>query len=239
MSFASTAATPWEMATIVAVHPEAPKAKTLRLRLRQPSGHLAGQDYVVRLTAPDGYAVSRSYPVVSAPDGSPEIEITVERHPANEVSTFLHDEVRPGDELEVRGPMGGWFVWPGDTPALLLGGGHSGLVPLMAMLRQARRRGAPDLVRLVLCVGTPEGLYFADELPGPDTTIMYMYQAPPSDPRPLGPLTEGDIPAMPGGAVTYICGSSSFADAATDLVMQAGTPAGQIRIDRLSPLGSH
>jgi ferredoxin-NADP reductase len=139
----------------------------------------------------------------------------------------------------VRGPMGGWFVWPGDTPALLLGGGHSGLVPLMAMLRQARRSGAADLVRLVLCVGTPEGLYFADELSGPDTTIMYMYQAPASDPRPLGPLTERDIPVMPEGAITYICGSPSFADTATDLVIHAGTPAERIRIDRLSPWASH
>jgi ferredoxin-NADP reductase len=227
------------MATVVAVHPEAPKAKTLRLRLPQLSGHLAGQHYVIRLRAQDGYTVSRPYSVVSAPDGSREIEITVERLPANEVSVFLHDEVHLGDELELRGPMGAWFVWPGDSPALLLGGGHSGILPLMAMLRLARRRAATDLLRLVLCVGRPEGLYFADELPGPDTTIMYMYQSPASDPRPPGPLTERDIPGMPEGATTYICGSSSFADSATELVMRAGVQPERIRIDRLSPSGSH
>jgi ferredoxin-NADP reductase len=239
MSFVSQTAAKWETATIVAVRHQGAKAKSLQLRLPQPSRHLAGQHYVIRLTAQDGYTVSRSYPVVSAPDGSREIEITVERLPASEVSVFLHDEVRPGDELEVRGPMGGWFVWPGDTPALLLGGGHSGILPLMAMLRLARRSRAADLVRLVLCVGRADGLYFADELPGRETTIMYMYEAPASDPRPPRPLTEGDIPVMPEGAITYICGSSSFADTVTDLVMKAGTPAERIRIERLSPSGSH
>ena len=239
MSFTSEAATQWGMATVVAVHPEAGRAKTLRLRLPQPSRHLPGQHYVVRLTAPDGYTALRSYPIVSAPDGSREIEIAVEHLAASEVSLFLYDEARSGDELEVRGPMGGWFVWRGDTPALLLGGGRSGILPLMAMLRLARRSGATDLVRLVLCVGTPEGLYYADELPGPETTIMYMYQAPASDPRQPGPLTEGDIPTMPKGALTYICGSSPFADAATDLVMRTGTTPEEIRMNRLSPFGSH
>jgi ferredoxin-NADP reductase len=227
------------MATVVAIHPETAEAKSLRLRLPEPSRHLAGQHYIVRLTAPDGYTALRSYAVVSPPDGSREIEITVERHPANEVSIFLHDEVRPGDELEMRGPMGGWFVWPGDTPALLLGGGRAGVVPLMAMLRLARRGGDTELVRLILCVGSPEGMYYGDELPGPETTIMYMYRAPATDTRPPGPLTERDIPAVPKGAVTYICGSSSFADTAADLVMRVGTPVEQIRIDRLSPSGSH
>jgi ferredoxin-NADP reductase len=239
MPSASQAAVEWSMATVVGVNPEADKARSLRLRLPQPSTHLAGQHYVVRLTAPDGYTASRLYPVVSAPDGSQEIEITVERSGASEVSVFLHDEVHPGDELEVRGPIGGWFVWPGDTPALLLGGGRSGIVPLMAMLRLARRTGATDLIRLVLCVGTPAGLYYADELPGPETTIMYMYETPAADSRAPGPLTAQDLPVMPPEAVAYICGSSSFVDNATDLVMSGGTPAERIRIDHLSPPASH
>ena len=92
---------------------------------------------MVRLTAPDGYTASRSYSVASAPDGSNELELTVERLDGGEVSTFLHDVVEPGDELEVRGPIGGWFVWDGKAPAFLVGGG-SGVVPIMAMLRLAR-----------------------------------------------------------------------------------------------------
>ena len=127
----------WHTATVVAVHDETSRTKTLRLRLDAPSGHQAGQHYVVRLTAPDGYTASRSYSVASPPDGGNEIELTVERLDDGEVSTFLHDVLEVGDELDVRGPIGGYFVWDATTPALLLGGG-SGLVPLMAMLRLAR-----------------------------------------------------------------------------------------------------
>ena len=133
------------------------------MELDEPTDYLAGQHYVLRLTAPDGYTASRSYSVASAPDGSNEIELTVERLPDGEVSSFLHDEVVVGDELEVRGPIGGWFVWRGDTPALLLGGG-SGVVPLMAMLRLAHRMGRSDLVRLIVSTRTPEDLYYAAEL---------------------------------------------------------------------------
>ena len=151
---------------MVEVRDETPGAKTFRLALARPQRHLAGQHYVVRLTAPDGYTASRSYSVASAPDDSGEIELTVERLPDGEVSGYLHDVVEPGDELEVRGPIGGWFVWRGDGPALLVGGG-SGLVPLMAMLRLARREGRSDLVRLVVSVRRPADLYYATEIAGP------------------------------------------------------------------------
>ena len=133
---------------------------------------------MVRLTAPDGYTASRSYSVASAPDGSDEIELTVERLEGGEVSTFLHDDVIVGDELEVRGPIGGWFVWDGDSPALLVGGG-SGIVPLMAMLRLARLAEKSDLVRLVVSVRTPDDLYYASELPGPESSVVYTRVAPP------------------------------------------------------------
>src|SRR5208337_2654422 len=112
---------------------------------------LAGQHSVLRLAAPDGYTASRSYSGASAPDASASIEITVERLEEGEVSAFLRDVVVPGDRLQVRGPIGGWFVWRGYTPALLVAGG-SGLVPLMSMLRLARRSGRPGLARLVASV---------------------------------------------------------------------------------------
>src|SRR5437762_1257241 len=113
----------WQTATVVSVRRETARAKTFRLRLGEPSAHLAGQHYVIRLTAPDGYTAARSYSIASAPDGSREVEFTIERLDGGEVSMFLHDDVVPGDELEVRGPIGGWFVWRGDIPALLIGGG--------------------------------------------------------------------------------------------------------------------
>ena len=97
---------------VVAIGDETARAKTFRLRLSRPWAHLAGQHYVLRLSAPDGYSAQRSYSVASAPDGSAEIELTIERLPGGEVSMFMHDEVRVGDQLEVRGPIGRWFVWP-------------------------------------------------------------------------------------------------------------------------------
>ena len=114
----------WQTATVVALRDETPRARTYRLRLSVPERHRAGQHYVVRLTAPDGYSAQRSYSVASPPDDSGEIDLTVERLDHGEVSTFLHDEVAAGDELEVaagdelevRGPIGGWFVWD-DGPA--------------------------------------------------------------------------------------------------------------------------
>ena len=134
--------------------------------------HRAGQHFVVRLTAPDGYIAQRSYSVASPPDNTSEIELTVERLEDGEVSTFLHDVLEVGDDIEVRGPIGGYFVWDGDTPVTLVGGG-SGVVPLMAMLRLARRDGHADLVRLVVSTRTADDLYYRDELPGPETTVVY------------------------------------------------------------------
>jgi ferredoxin-NADP reductase len=225
----------WRTATVVDVRAETANAKTFRLALPEPSTHLAGQHYVVRLTAPDGYTASRSYSVASPPDGSTEIELTVERLEDGEVSSFLHDDLVPGDALEVRGPIGGWFVWRGDRPALLVGGG-SGVVPLMAMLRLARRSGRSDLVRLVVSARSPADLYYAAELPGPETTIIYTRRAPPSWPRPTGRLGPEDLggPLSPD-ATAYVCGSPAFADTATELLMGAGVAANKIRVERFGP----
>ncbi len=237
MSDTTVKPTSWRRATVVATRDETPRAKTLRLALDQPSHHLPGQHYVVRLTASDGYTASRSYSVSSAPDGSAEFELTVERLDDGEVSSFLHDVVVPGDELEVRGPIGGWFVWSGDTPALLIGGG-SGVVPLMAMLRHARRTRRPQLVRLFVSVRTPFDLYYADELPGPETTVIYTRQTPSSSPRPPGRLTRHDLaPATDFNATAYVCGSNGFADTATNLLVDLGLPGNQIRVERFGVTG--
>jgi ferredoxin-NADP reductase len=191
---------------------------------------------VLRLTAPDGYTASRSYSVASAPDGSPEIELTVERFPDGEVSSFLHDEVIVGDELEVRGPIGGWFVWRGDTPALLLGGG-SGVVPLMAMLRLAHKEGKSDLVRLIVSTRSPEDLYYSAELAKrAEAEVLYTRRTPRDWPRPAGRLNSTDLPAKIGEETTvYVCGSSGFSDAATDLLLSAGVANERIRIERFGP----
>jgi ferredoxin-NADP reductase len=227
--------TSWQTATVVGIRDETARAKTFRLRLEAPAPHLAGQHYVVRLTAPDGYTASRSYSVASAPDSSGEIELTVERLEDGEVSTFLHDVAEVGDELEVRGPIGGWFVWEGDARAVLVGGG-SGLVPLMAMLRHARRTRRSDLVRLVVSVRSPEDLYYADELPGPEATVVYTRSAPAEAGRAAGRLTLADLPRPFLPDVTaYVCGSTGFADAASRLLVEAGAPLDRIRVERFGP----
>ena len=227
---------PWQTARVVAIRRETARAKTFRLALPGPSLHRAGQHYVVRLTAPDGYTASRSYSVASAPDGSPEFELTVERLEGGEVSTFLHDVVEPGDELEVRGPIGRWFVWDGVTPAILVGGG-SGVVPLMAMLRLARVTPR-SLVRMVASVRRPGDLYYADELPGPETTVVYTREAPNGTGRPVGRLTADDLTRLVRpDATAYVCGSSGFADHASHLLVKLGLPIGQIRVERFGPTG--
>ncbi|WP_433283964.1 ferredoxin reductase [Pseudonocardia sp. CA-142604] len=227
----------WQTAQVLSVREETPRARTFRLALPEPRPHLAGQHYVVRLTAPDGYTASRSYSVASAPDGTGEIELTVERLEGGEVSEFLHDVVRPGDELEVRGPIGLFFVWEGERPALLVGGG-SGVVPLMAMLRQARAIGRGDLLRLVVSARSPGDLYYADELPGPESVVLYTRQTPPGAGRTAGRIAVADIaPLVRGDEDVYVCGSPAFADAATDVIIGAGIPAERIRVERFGPSG--
>ena len=226
---------PWQVATVSEIRQETPNAKTFRMVLGLPSRRLAGQYYVVRLTAPDGYTASRSYSVASAPDNSNEIELTVEKLDGGEVSVFLHDEVLVGDELEVRGPIGLWFVWTAQTPAILVGGG-SGIVPLMAMLRLARQTGRSDLIRMAVSVRTPEDLYYAHELPGPETTVAYTRTVPPSYPRPAGRLSEHDLaPPLLPEATAFVCGSPSFADFASGLLLGLGQPVERIRVERFGP----
>jgi ferredoxin-NADP reductase len=233
----------WQKGVVRSVRTETPTARTLRLALPAARPHLAGQHYVVRLTAPDGYTASRSYSVASAPadgfDDPPrgEIELTVERLEDGEVSGYLHDVVEPGDELEVRGPIGGFFAWPGDTPALLVGGG-SGVVPLMAMLRQARLTGRADLVRLVVSARSPADLYYADEITGPETTVVHTRQAPPGAGRTAGRLAVADLAGLVrGGEDVYVCGSPGFADAAAAVLVEAGVPVPAIRVERFGPTG--
>lgn len=228
---------PWQTTTVVGITPETATAKTLRLRLDRPAQHVPGQHYVIRLTAPDGYTAARSYSAASIADGTTDIDFTVERLDDGEVSTFLHDELLVGDALEIRGPIGGWFVWQGETPALLVGGG-SGIVPLMAMLRWARHNSLTEMVRLVVSVRTEADLYYATELPAPETTIVYTRRGPRSAPRPPGRLTRDDLAELVHpDATVYVCGSSGFADAVTSQLVELGTSTDRIRVERFGPSG--
>jgi ferredoxin-NADP reductase len=227
--------TAWQSATVMGIIEETATAKTFRLALSGVSEHLAGQHFIVALSAPDGYRAQRAYSVASAPDGTENIELTVERLGNGEVSSFLHHEVVIGDTLQVRGPIGGWFVWRADCPALLVGGG-SGIVPLMSMLRLARRSGHSDIVRLLVSTHGPDDLYYAKELPGPETTVVYTRQVPISCERPPGRLEASDLePILLQGARVYVCGSSGFVDHVTELLSAIGVATDSICCERFGP----
>jgi ferredoxin-NADP reductase len=227
---------PWQWGRVESVRVENPHVKTVRLALPQWTPHLPGQHYVVRLTAEDGYTASRSYSVASPPDDAGVIELTVDRLPEGEVSPYLHDELRVGDELEVRGPVGGYFVWRGEAPLLLVAGG-SGVVPVMAMLRH-RRRAAPEVpVRLLFSVRSPAELIYAGEL-GAETTVLFTREAPAGTARAVGRIGADDIAAAAfGSGPAYVCGSSGFVEAASRLLADAGYPPARILLERYGPTG--
>ncbi len=224
---------PWQDAIVTDIRRETTRVKTFALSLPTTAPHLAGQHFIVRLTAPDGYRAQRSYSVASPPGDGTSIELTVERLPDGEVSTFLHDELVVGDALEVRGPIGGWFVWDGSTPALLIAGG-SGVVPVMAMLRLARQLDAT--AHLIVSTRTPDDVIYAAELTSHDADVLYTRTTPPGVPRPAGRLTADDIrPHLSDDATVFICGSAGFADAASDRALEAGAPTAAIRVERFGP----
>ena len=155
----------WRTATVVGLHDETATARTITLAVRDWPGHVAGQHVDVRLTAPDGYSAVRSYSIASAPSSDMRIEITVERLPNGEVSPYLTQEVRVGDDLELRGPIGRWFVWGSDqTEPIQLVAGGSGIVPLMAMVRSRASAGGTAPFRLLYSVREPGAVFYRDEL---------------------------------------------------------------------------
>jgi len=227
----------WQIATVTRVKQETPRVKSFTLALPMWMPHLPGQHYDVRLTAPDGYQAQRSYSIASSPLDEGEIELTIDRLDEGEVSGYFDDVVVEGDQVEVRGPFASYFVWRGESPVLLLGGG-SGVVPLMAMLRH-RRRTMPDLpMRLVYSVRTVEDVIYADEL-GDDAVVTYTRQPPEGWTGHTGRI---DLPLVTEAAsipgIVFICGSNPFVETASQLAMQAGYRAGQIRTERFGPTGS-
>jgi ferredoxin-NADP reductase len=214
-------------------HPN-PRAVLLRLEVPGRTDHLPGQHYVFRLTADDGYTASRSYSVASSP-ADDLLEFYVERLDDGEVSGYLADVVEPGDELELRGPIGGWFVWEGDQPAVGVAGG-TGVVPLVAMLRHARDLGREDLLQVVVSARTLADLPYPDELAGQRVLLTRADH----DARPAGRLAAADLePLLAGRAdvAAYVCGSAGFAEAASRTLVDLGVPAQQVRVERFGPTG--
>ncbi len=223
------------VATVRSVSHPNPHAVVLRLQVPDRVDHLPGQHYTIRLTAEDGYVAQRSYSVAS-PASDPLLEFYIERLDDGEVSTFLADVVEPGDQLDIRGPIGGWFVWNGEGPAVGLGGG-SGVAPLIAMLRHAVHIGRQDLLRLAVSARTRADLPYGDELEAAGALIVLTREDSATG-RPRGRLAAVELqPLVQTEATCYVCGSHSFAEAASMLLLERGVPAQNVRVERFGPSG--
>jgi ferredoxin-NADP reductase len=230
--------TSWKAATVAEVVRETPSASTLILDIAGWPGHRAGQHVDLRLTADDGYTATRSYSVSSAPGDPPAV--TVERLDDGEVSPYLVDDAQPGDELEVRGPVGGWFVWSPDQggPLQLIGGG-SGLAPLMSILRHHRRSGSDAEVRLLLSARGPREVLFAGELVDP--VITYTRETPPdwagyARRVDRAMIEEAAFPAERSPRV-FVCGPTGFVEGVADDLVALGHEPSRIRTERFGATG--
>jgi ferredoxin-NADP reductase len=234
----------WRAGTVTETRMETPSARTLVLDIPDWPGHLAGQHVDVRLTAPDGYSAQRSYSIASAWSDGGRVELTVQRVEDGEVSSYLTDTLAVGDQLELRGPVGGWFVWreTQTAPVLLVAGG-SGVVPLMAMIRARGLARGRQPFRLVYSVRTPEDACFATELarhvrddPGLDVHYVYTRKAPegwPEPPRRLNVAalnTHGWPPDFAPDC--FVCGPTSFVETAADILVALGHDPRKIRTER-------
>jgi ferredoxin-NADP reductase len=238
----------WQIATVKTVKPETPDVKTLTLSLPDWTAHRPGQHYDIRLTAADGYSAQRSYSVASESERKGEIDLTVERLADGEVSRFLADTVAIGDRFEVRGPIGGYFVWDRSIggPLLLVAGG-SGVVPLMAMLRHRAAAGVKDPARLLYSARTYEQIIYADELEtlARKDGLTVTYTLTRSQPEGWkgytrriddAMLKEVSAPLGPD-ALAYVCGPTALVEVAADGLERVGLPAERIRTERFGPSG--
>ncbi len=239
----------WQIAQVKAIRQETPTVKTFTLTIPAWVQHRAGQHYDIRLTAPDGYQAQRSYSIASEPERRGEIDLTVERLDDGEVSPYLHDVLIPGDRVELRGPLGGYFVW--DTtiggPLLLIAGG-SGVVPLMAMVRHRTAQRSAIPTRLLYSVRTPEDVIYGDELSRLaeqdrhlDVIYTFTRQAPANWPGYARRIDERMLrevlQPLGGSARIYICGPTALVEVAANTLAASVFAAASIRTERFGPTG--
>ena len=247
----------WQVATVKAITTETARAKTFTLELPDWQAHRAGQHYDVRLTADDGYQAQRSYSIASEPERVGEIDLTVERIVDGEVSGYMHDVLVPGDRIEVRGPIGGYFVWQATDPgSLALVAGGSGVVPLMAMLRHRAAAGGQRPARLLYSSRTADDIIYRDEL-----DRLASRQTPHRDgadaPGVFHTLTRGAPEGWSGydrridpdmlrevigplglDVRVFVCGPTLLVESAADALVEIGIPAERIKTERFGPTGS-
>ena len=236
----------WLVATIAETVPETIRTVTLRLDVPDWPSHRAGQHVDVRLTAEDGYSAQRSYSIASPP-GSERLELTVERIDDGEVSPYLTTVADLGDQFELRGPIGGWFVWDGtDTAPVLLLGGGSGVVPLRAILRHHAASGSTAAMHLVYSARTPGDVIYRRELealagPRRAVTLTFTRESPPDWAGHRGRVDAGLLAEVgwppPVQPHCYVCGPTAFVEAVADALVVLGHEPERIRTERFGPTG--
>ncbi|MEN3614641.1 ferredoxin reductase [Plantactinospora sp. ZYX-F-223] len=240
--------TGWWVARLVDRRTETATSGTLVLEVPDWPGHLPGQHVDLRLTAEDGYQAARSYSVSAPADGN-RIEVTVQRVPDGEVSPYLLDGLSVGDQIEVRGPVGGYFVWrvTDPSPVLLVGGG-SGIAPLMAMIRARREAESRTPFRLIYSVRSERDVYFADELRrrarddrGLDVAYVYTREVPEGLSAQAHRVAVADVNTHGWPAqlepVNFVCGPTGFVEAVSDILVALGHEPRRIKTERFGPTG--
>ena len=240
----------WRVARVAEVVDETPRVRSLALSVPDWPGHRAGQHVDVRLTAEDGYVAERSYSIASAPDDGDRLELTVVRIDDGEVSPYLTEELRPGDPLELRGPIGGYFAWTVDDggPLLLVAGG-SGVCPLMAMIRHRAARAGRVPARLLYSSRTLEDVIYRDELArlGGDGSGLEVVHT----------LTRGHPPGWTGRSrridaemlaelawpperrpLAYVCGPTPLVESVASALVALGHDPDRVRTERFGPTGN-
>ena len=236
----------WKLADLRDVVVENARVKTLALDVPEWPGHRTGQHVDVRLTAEDGYQTERSYSIASAPNGT-RVELTVECLDDGEVSPYLTDELRPGDQLELRGPIGGYFVWEPAVggPVLLVGGG-SGVVPLMAMIRQRAAAGSKVDMRLLYSLRSWNDVIYGDELErlaGGGLTVTHtLTRSQPDGWTGYARRVDVEMLAEIGQASAerphvYVCGPTPFVEAVAAALVELGHEPQRIKTERFGPTG--
>jgi len=229
------------VATVRAAEMAIPNGRVLTLDVPEWTGSLPGQHLDLRLTAEDGYQAVRSYSLASYGETT-KVELAVDRLPDGEVSPYLVDELAPGDQFEVKGPLGGYFVWrPKQTEPVQLVAGGSGVVPLMAMARAHRDAGSPAPFRLLYSVRSAEHAYYADELAGlvgERFTLDWVYtgRAPDGWSGPMGRINRAIIESQTTPAAerptVYICGATGFVETAASIMVKLGHDPMRIKTER-------
>jgi ferredoxin-NADP reductase len=234
----------WQQAKITAIVPQTPRVKSFFFELSRPFAFLAGQHVDVRLTAPDGYRAERSYSIASAPEMQSRIELVIERLDDGEVSPFFHDVAEVGDDIELRGPIGGYFVWEvADGGPLLLLGGGSGVVPLMSMIRHRANQNSRVPTLLLFSARTFDDVLFRDELFDLEARdgfelALALTREPARRARDYGRRIDTTIlaellPRLPyAPKQVFVCGSNPFVEAAADAAIASGIAPGLIRTER-------